>query len=104
MANPLENVSCARLPADALPGLAGLRCLPGLAVRRDGAHAWLHWPPGEERVLRCLLPLPGVELYERRDGLWYRPGRHLPSFEVPAEAGGQPLEHVLFPAPIEPEP
>jgi hypothetical protein len=104
MAHPLDNVSCARLPADALQALAGLRCLPGLAVRLDGADAWLHWPPGEERVLRSLLPLPGVELYERRDGLWYRPGRHLPSFEVPAESGGQPLEHVLFPAPIEPEP
>jgi hypothetical protein len=104
MANPLDNVSCARLPAAALPALAGLRCLPGLAVRLDGAHAWLHWPPAEERVLRSLLPLPGIELYERREGLWYRPGRHLPSFEVPGEAGGQPLEHVLFPEPVEPEP
>ena len=104
MANPLENVSCARLPADVLPALAGLRCLPELAVRLDGAHAWLYWPPGEERVLRCLLPLAGVELYERRDGHWYRPGRHLPSFEVPASAGGQRLEQVLFPDRIDSEP
>jgi hypothetical protein len=104
MANPLENVSCARLPAAVLPALAGLRCLPELAVRLEGAYDWLYWPAGEERVLRCLLPLAGVELYERRDGHWYRHGRRLPSFEVAASAGGQRLEQVLFPDRIDPEP
>lgn len=104
MTTPLDNVSRARLPLAALPALARLRCLPGVTLRVDGDRAWLHWPAGDERVLRSVLPLAGVELYECRDGLWYSPGRHLPAFDVPADDRGQPLDRVLFPAPVEPEP
>jgi hypothetical protein len=102
MATPLDNVCCARLPLAVLPALAALRCRPGVTVRLDGASAWLRWPAGDEGVLRCVQPLAGVELYESRDGVWYRPGRHLPAFEV-ADEDGRPLDRVLFPAPVEPE-
>jgi hypothetical protein len=100
---PLENVSCARLPLASLPALAGLRCRPGVTVRIEGASAWLRWPVDDEGVRRCVQPLAGAELYEIRDGVWYRPGRHLPAFEV-ADEDGRPLEGALFPAPVEPEP
>jgi hypothetical protein len=104
MTTPLDNVCCARLPLAVLPGLAGLRCRPGVTVRVEGERAWLRWPVGDEVVLRCVLPLEGAELYEARDGLWYQPGHHLPDFDVPLDDDNKPLDSVLFPAPVEPEP
>jgi hypothetical protein len=104
MAAPLDNVCCARLPLAALAALGGPRCRPGVTVRIEGPCAWLHWPAGDEAVLRLVLPLQGVTLYEERDGLWYQPGHHLPTFDVPAGGDGKPLASVLFPTPVEPEP
>jgi hypothetical protein len=104
MTTPLDEISCARLPLAALPGLAGLRCLPGVSVLLQEEYAWVRWPAGDMRVLRHLLPLTGVELFERRAGLWYRAGQRLPTFDIPADAEDRPLESVLFPAPVQPEP
>jgi hypothetical protein len=104
METPLDKVGCASLPLAALPALAGLRCRAGVTVQVEGERAWLHWPAGDESVLRCVLPLRGAELYEQReDGLWYPPGHHLPALDVPADGTARPLENVLFPAPVEPE-
>ncbi len=102
MRSPLDDVSCARLPAAALAALAPLRCEPGLEVARDGEDLWLRWDTASERVLRAVLPLVGSELFAARGGLWFRPGRALPSFEVPQALEYRPLYQVLFPAPVEP--
>ena len=104
MTNALEHVCCARLPASGLAVLADLRREPAITVTPADDHAWVQWEAGSEAVLRRLLPVSGVELYSRRDGLWYRPGAHLPSFEVPVdlEHGSIPLARAVTPRPIRP--
>ena len=104
--DPLARTACASLPAADLAALADLRRHGGIAVRLDGGRAWVRWDPtnaaDREAVLRRLLPRAGVELYARRDGLWYRPGARLPDFGVP-DNEGRPLHGVVFPAPVRPE-
>jgi MoxR-vWA-beta-propeller ternary system domain bpX2 len=104
MSTPLDEVSCASLPAAALPALAPLRCVAGVTVTLAGDRAWLRWTPGDGQVLACVLPLAGAELFVSRQGLWYRVGQHLPAPDVPAEGDARPLEQVLVPAPVSPEP
>jgi hypothetical protein len=104
MATPLDNACCASLPRDALAALGRLRCRPNLRVGWAGQQAWLYWPAGDVEVLRCVLPLPGAVVYERRGELWYQPRQALPAFEVPEGLATQPLELALTPARFEPEP
>jgi hypothetical protein len=104
LASPLDDVCFASLPEDAMPFLAEVRCLEGVEVMVQDRRAWVRWPAGNEAVLRCLLPVPGVELYVSRHGLWFRPGANLPSFEVPDLSPVRPLVQVLTPAPIQPVP
>jgi hypothetical protein len=99
----LRDVSCASLPATALAVLADVRCVPNVRVALVGDRAWVHWPPGDEAVLRRVLPVAGAELYVRRDGLWHRPGQALPVFGLPFDAPTQPLDRVLTPAPLQAE-
>jgi hypothetical protein len=101
--NPAPEAWCARLPAAALPFLAELRTRQDVRVRLEGNAAWVWWLPGDREVLHRVLAGGGAELFERRDGRWYRPGRHLPSFEVPDDAGARPLLGLLTPAPVGPE-
>jgi hypothetical protein len=103
MLSQLEEVSCARLPAASLAGLAPLRVHAGIRVRLFGDHAWLWWRAGDEFVLQHVMALHGVQLFARRDGRWYRPEQHLPAFEVPKDEDTRPLLHVLTPAPLRPE-
>jgi MoxR-vWA-beta-propeller ternary system domain bpX2 len=100
MSTTLEGVCCARLPALALQVLADLRPEPGITVTPEGDHVWVRWEAGREAVLRRLLPVHGVELYARRDALWYRPGAHLPAFGVPVdlEQGAMPLARAVAPS------
>jgi len=100
--NLLAEVCCANLPLAALPLLAGLRTNENLRCWVRDDRLWLRWQPGTDEVTAVLLPIPGVELFERRDGLWYRPGQRLPVFAVPAEQEGSSLDRLLFPAPVEP--
>jgi hypothetical protein len=93
----LEHVSCARLPAPALASLAGLRRVEGVSVLPDGEHAWVFWEDGEDAILRAVLPVSGVELYERRGDGWHRPGRRLPSFEGPPSGEPIPLDRAVTP-------
>jgi hypothetical protein len=104
MPTPFADIACASLPLDALPHLAALRCEPGLQVATADGRLWLRFEPGSERVLRCVLPLPGVELFACRDGTWRRFGQSLPAFDFPHNADYQPLAHVLFPSPVLPMP
>jgi hypothetical protein len=103
MATPLDNVCCASLPRDALAVLADLRCQPEVRVAWAGDRAWLYWAAGDEAVLRRLLPVPGVKLYERRGELWFRPGQALPVFDLPEDLSTQSLERALTPAPFHAE-
>jgi hypothetical protein len=97
----LHDVCLASLPRESLPALAPLRAVPGLTVALVGDRAWLRWTP-DDAVLRAVLPISGVILYVELDGRWYRYGRHLPAFEVPARADYRPLAQVLTPAPLTP--
>jgi hypothetical protein len=97
---PLAEVCCACLPAASLAWLASLRVHAGLRVRVLGDRAWMWWTAGDEVVLQRVLALHGVEVFARREGRWYRPGQHLPAFEVPNEDGARPLLHLLTPAPV----
>jgi hypothetical protein len=102
MTTKLEGVCCARIPSPALAVLADLRREVGIMVTPRGDHAWVRWEAGNEAVLRGLLPVRGVELYARRNALWYRAGAHLVAFGVPAdlEDGTVSLAQAVTPSPI----
>ena len=104
MLTPLQEVCRASLPREALPVLAGLRARRGVEVTLAGGRAWVSWAEGDEAVLRCVLPVSGVELYVYREGRWHRFGHHLPALGAIAEGEAQPLDRVLFPAPVQPLP
>jgi hypothetical protein len=103
MATPLDDVCCARLPLGALPALAPVRCLPGVGVTVDGERAWVRWAAGDGAVLRCVLPVLGVEMYVRHKGHWYRLGSRLPCSGVPDGAAAVPLDRLLVPGPVQAE-
>ena len=102
----LDDATCARIPAEGLASLAGLRRSEGISVVLDGEAAWVYWEPGDDRVVRAALPVPGVEFFERRGESWHRVGRRLPCFEggPPAlDREPSPLSRVLFPSPFRAE-
>jgi hypothetical protein len=98
----IDDASCARLSPESLPGLATVRTRPGVRVRYVDGRLWLWWSAGDVEVLKSVLPLPGVELFARREGLWFRTGRRLPSTDVPDDSAARPLSSVLTPAPVTP--
>jgi hypothetical protein len=102
MSPTLDQVTCASLPTAALGVLADLRRDDQVRVVVLGDRAWVRWPVGDARVLGRLLPVAGVELYALCNGRWHRPGCHLPSFDLPAEAfgAGISLAQALVPAPL----
>ncbi len=102
MASPLDDVCCARLPAAALAHLGALRVRTDVRVLAQSGELWLRWPAGDEDVLHRVLAVRGAEVFARRDGLWYAPGRSLPTFGVPDELQ-QTLLHLLAPEPVRPE-
>jgi hypothetical protein len=102
MASPLDDVCCARLPAAALAHLGPLRVRTDVRVLAQGGELWLRWPAGDEEVLHRALAVRGAEVFARRDGSWYAPGRSLPTFGVPDELP-QTLLHLLSPEPVTPK-
>jgi hypothetical protein len=100
MPDPLADVCLARISAAALPLLAAVRTAPNVQAWRERDAVWLHWDAGDDTILRCLLPIAGVELFARRGDHWYRPGHSLPSFDVPDPIEGQALARVVIPAPL----
>jgi hypothetical protein len=93
----LDEVCCAKLPERGLASLAPLRCATGVTVTLEGEWAWIRWPPENGEVLAQVLPVPGVELYERREDRWFRHGSFLPAFDVPELEEGRPLYQALLP-------
>jgi hypothetical protein len=104
MTSALHEVCCASFPPDRLAELAEIRCAPGVRVAFAADRAWVHWEAGDERILRQVLPIAGVQLYLFRDGRWFRAGQHLPAFEVPQQLDYRPLHERLMPAPVQPVP
>jgi hypothetical protein len=80
-----------------------LRREVGIMVTTAGDRVWVCWEAGAEAVVRRVLPLPGAELYTRRDGLWYRIGHHLPTFGLPVEdeSVARPLYRAVTPEPAQ---
>src|SRR5262245_57183690 len=105
MSTSLEEkpIACARLPKSALSALADLRRREDVRVLESGDRVWVFWESGDRQVLRRLLPVSGVELFEHREGLWYRPGGHLPIFNVPEDQDAVSLSLAITPFPIVPE-
>ncbi len=99
-----DEVCGASLPATALLLLASLRTEPTLRVAQADGVLWLRWSPGRMAVVRALLPLTGVQLYVQREPHWHRRGAALPAWDFPATLDFQPLDRVLFPAPMKPIP
>jgi len=100
MGSLLDDVCCACVPMSALAALAELRCAAGVEAAVAGERAWLRWRPGDDEVLRRVLPLAGVQLYRHDHGHWFRAGGHLPVFDVPEKLGYRPLYQELVPAPV----
>jgi hypothetical protein len=100
----LNDVSCARIPAAALAALGSARCARKIEVLPDGDHFWLRWDEADDRLLRLVLPLPGIELFVRRDTHWSRFGQRLPCPGPPENVQPQRLDQVLFPERVEPAP
>ena len=100
----LDHATGARMPTSALASLAALRCVEGISVVPDGEHVWVSWGSGDERVLRAVLPVEGVELYEKHGDSWRRAGRRLPTFEVPPAGEPIALDRAVTPEPFSAEP
>jgi hypothetical protein len=100
---PLHDVCCACLPAVALARLAPLRVHAGIRIHLANDRAWLWWTPGDDEVLQRVLALHGANVFVSRGGQWFRPGQHLPAFEVPPDNEARPLAHVLTPEMVQAE-
>ena len=105
-----QDVGCASIPVEDLSILADLRRQPGLRVSIVGERAWVCWASASESarqlLIERLLPRSRVELFVRRNGQWYRPGEHLPAFDVPIGdgSGGMLLERLVLPRPMSASP
>jgi hypothetical protein len=96
------EVAAARVPAVGLAALAAVRCRPGVGVVLVGKSAWATFPAGDGEVIRCLMPVPGVEFFARRGGAWARFGHRLPTADAPPAVGMTPSDRVVLPEPVEP--
>jgi hypothetical protein len=100
--NVLDAVSCASLPPAAIAGLASLRTRADIRFTKHADRIWLWWRPGDSAVAEKILPLTGVELFSRQDGLWFRWGSLLPYTGVPGEQDARPLATLLIPDALTP--
>ncbi len=103
MVSSLQDVCRASIPEAALSVLADVRCLAGVRVTGADGRAWLEWSEEQQGILKRLLPVAGLELYEKRAGLWFRHGGFLPAKNLPPP-GGQSLASLLVPVPVTAEP
>lgn len=94
---PLSACRAARLPADELAALAPLRAKGGVRVI-PGEPSWVTWDGDRPDVVAALVTVPGVELFEPRDGRWFRPGAQMPAFDVPPAEEPVVLDRAVVPA------
>jgi hypothetical protein len=102
--DPWLSVTAARLPAAGLARLAAVRHLAGVAVQLDGETAWVHWPAGRVEVVRCLMPVAGVQFYRASGGEWFRFDSRLPSSEQPPSSEKKSIANVIVPDRTDPRP
>ncbi|HKB00802.1 MAG TPA: hypothetical protein VKD90_01220 [Gemmataceae bacterium] len=95
--HPLDGCRAARVPATGLEALAPLRARGGVRVV-DGDPAWVTWDGDRPDVVAALVAIPGAELFEPRDGHWFRPAARLPAFDLPPAGVPVPLERAVVPA------
>jgi hypothetical protein len=100
MTDPWAAVAAARLPAGRLDALAPVRDRGDVVVFPAGDVVWVRWAASHAEVIRCLLPVAGVELFTTRAGEWYRFGRRVPVADRPPDGDGRPLAGVIVPGPI----
>jgi hypothetical protein len=99
MSQTLEKACCAKLPVEALRALASLRSAPGVNVKLEESHAWVHWDAPNQTVVERILPVTGARVYVRRGDCWYLHRAHLPAFDVPDLSDARPLCDLLLPKP-----
>jgi len=99
--HPLNACRAARIPVSGLESLAPLRAQGGVRVIA-GEPAWVTWDNERADILAALLAVPGCELFEPRDGAWFRSGEQLPVFDVPPRSDPIPLDRAVVPAPFVP--
>jgi MoxR-vWA-beta-propeller ternary system domain bpX2 len=97
MSHPLQACRAARIPASGLALLAPLRATAGILVI-PGEPAWLTWEGQRPDVIAAVLAIPGAELFEPRDGRWFRPGERLPVSELPPPGDAVPIDRAIIPA------
>lgn len=95
--HPLDACRAARLPLGGLAALAPLRATGGIQVIL-GDYAWITWDSPRPDVIAAVLAVPGAELFEPRESRWFRPGEHLPAFDVPPAGTPAPLDRAVVPA------
>jgi hypothetical protein len=99
-ANPWRDVTAAKMAKAHLGELAPLRDSPTIRVHVQEGAVWVVWSGDCIDIIRCLLPVLGVEFYVNRAGLWFRFRSLLPSVEAPPDRDGLPLSAVLQPQPF----
>jgi hypothetical protein len=100
--NPWKEVSAARIPVVHLVALSPLRNRPNIRINLQKDTAWVRWSADGGDLIRCLLPVPGVEFFTCRSGTWFRFRSLLPTTETPPEGNGISVAAVLVPSSIEP--
>jgi hypothetical protein len=99
--HPLDVCRAALVPATGLEILASLRARGGVRVVR-GDPAWVTWDNDRPDVISALVAVPGAELFAPRDGRWFRPGAHLPAFDLPPAGEPVPIDRAVLPDPVTP--
>jgi hypothetical protein len=85
-----------------LAGLAALAPLRAAGSVRVivGDLAWVTWDGPRPDVVAAVLAVPGTELFEPRDGHWFRSGDRLPAFDVPPAGDPVPVDRAVIPGPF----
>ena len=104
VADPWAAVTAARLPASRLDALGPVRNRSDVLIVPAGDAVWVRWTGSHADVVRCLLPVPDVELFTTRDGQWFRFGRRVPVADRPPGGEGRSIAGLLVPGPIVPVP
>lgn len=94
---------CASIAVSDLAALAEYRRSAEIRVICNGPHAWVAWEETAAGIIERLRSLPGSEVYERRDGLWFRTGCRLPAFGLPRDwAESISLSRAIVPGQFRP--
>lgn len=100
MMSSMDSITCASLPIVQLERLASIRSQKQVKGRIHQDKVWLLWNGNNQNIAELLFPIPGAELYERKEDHWHLFQRQLPSFNVPDLSEARPLAELLFPESI----